>query len=262
MAWDRLERELAAWQAAGRTATLWWRDDDAQAPGPQLTRLLDLRAAAGVPLALAVIPVPAGPLLAERLEREEQVTVLQHGIAHVDRSPPGEKKCELAASRPIKETAAALAAARQRLERLFGARVRPVLVPPWNRIAAELVPELPARGFAGLSTFGPRRTAAPAPGLRQANAHVDPVDWKGTRGFVGGDAALAALAEHLAARRTGEADAAEPTGLLSHHLAHDAAGWGFLETLLRRTAAHPACRWLDADSVFDAGAPVSGGRSA
>ena len=262
MAWDALERELAAWRAAGRTATLWWRDDDAQAPSPELDRLLDLRAAVDVPLALAVIPAPAGPPLAERLADAECVTVLQHGIAHVDRSAPGEKKCELAASRPIEETGAALAAARRRLGGLFAGRARSVLVPPWNRIAAELVPELPNWGFTGLSAFGPRRTAEPAPGLLQANAHVDPVDWRGTRGFVGTDAALGTLVEHLAARRAGNTDAAEPTGLLSHHLVHDAAAWDFLEALLRRTAEHPACRWLDADAVFDGRAPLSGGRSA
>ena len=35
-----LSRELARWRAAGRRARLWWRDDDARAPGPELERLL------------------------------------------------------------------------------------------------------------------------------------------------------------------------------------------------------------------------------
>ncbi len=30
---DALRRELDAWAEAGRTATLWWRDDDTSAPG-------------------------------------------------------------------------------------------------------------------------------------------------------------------------------------------------------------------------------------
>src|SRR5216684_8019215 len=63
--WLDLERELDAWRAAGRSATLWWRDDDAVRPTPALDRLLAI--AAGVPLALAVIPGPTGAPLAERL---------------------------------------------------------------------------------------------------------------------------------------------------------------------------------------------------
>ena len=40
MSWDRLEREIDAWAAAGREATLWWRDDDAVAATAELERLL------------------------------------------------------------------------------------------------------------------------------------------------------------------------------------------------------------------------------
>ena len=42
----------------------------------------------------------------------------------------------------------------------------PVLVPPWNRISARVTERLPALGFVGLSTFGPRarrRTGARPP---------------------------------------------------------------------------------------------------
>lgn len=253
MDWDALAAELDAWAAAGRTATLWWRDDDASAPTPALDRLLALADGAGVPLALAVIPMASGPALAERLAAAPQTTVLQHGIAHANRARPGERKCELSAARPADETLAALAAAGTRLAGLFGARARPVLVPPWNRLAAELVPRLPQAGVAGLSTFGPRESRAPADGLVQANTHVDPVDWRGTRGFLGEAAALGMLVEHLTGRRRGAVDPEEPSGLLSHHLAHDAAGWAFLEALLARTRAHPACRWLAAEEVFSAG---------
>jgi hypothetical protein len=50
------------------------------------------------------------------------------------------------------------------LERLFGSRVLPVLVPPWNRIAPGLVPALPEIGYRGLSTFGIRGGFRPYPG--------------------------------------------------------------------------------------------------
>ena len=57
-----------------------------------------------------------------------------------------------------------LGTGRMALERLFGARPLPVLVPPWNRIAPALVPTLPEIGFAGLSTFGARRAHASGEG--------------------------------------------------------------------------------------------------
>ena len=42
-----------------------------------------------------------------------------------------------------------------------------------------------------------RRRAQPVSGLLQVNTHVDLIDWKGGRGFVGEDAALAALVQAL-----------------------------------------------------------------
>lgn len=38
--WDRLAAELDRWDAAGRRATFWWRDDDAVAPTPALDACL------------------------------------------------------------------------------------------------------------------------------------------------------------------------------------------------------------------------------
>ena len=71
----------------------------------------------------------------------------------------------------------------------------PALVPPWNRIAADLVPSLPGAGFTGLSTFGPRRAAEAAPGLRRVNTHLDLVVWRDG----GRPLDLAAAVERLAA---------------------------------------------------------------
>ena len=39
--WQDLRDELDRWAEAGRTATLWWRDDDAVMPGPLLDRLAE-----------------------------------------------------------------------------------------------------------------------------------------------------------------------------------------------------------------------------
>ncbi|MGD1877345.1 MAG: polysaccharide deacetylase family protein [Kiloniellaceae bacterium] len=254
-AWATLETELDAWAETGRTAQVWWRDDDAAAATPAFERLLQLAAGTGAPLALAVIPASAEPALARQVaDQPADVTVLQHGFAHADHAPAAAKKCELVspAARPagIDE----LCQGHERLGRLFGQRFRPVLVPPWNRIADDLVARLPALGFGGLSTYKARGAASPAPGLHQVNCHLDILQWRPTRRFLGTQAALDLLTGHLAAKRQGAADAAEPSGILSHHLVHDDAAWDFLKELLERLARHAGASLLPAGTIFE-GAP-------
>lgn len=246
--WAPLEAELEAWSAAGRIARFWWRDDDATAPSAPLDRLLTL--AGDVPLALAVIPSTATEALADRLATADIVTVLQHGIAHINHAVPPAKKAELGADRPAAALATALDAGRRRLEALFGRRFRPVLVPPWNRIADDLVALLPQAGFIGLSTAGPRRQAEPVPGLRQVNSHLDPIDWHGTRRCRPVGDLIAETVRLLASRRRGGLD--EPVGLLTHHLLDDPATERFAADLADLVRTHPAAAWVSAGDLWPA----------
>jgi peptidoglycan/xylan/chitin deacetylase (PgdA/CDA1 family) len=245
MSWRELEEELGRWRDAGRVADFWWRDDDATTLSTGLQRLLSLSARNAVPLALAVVPLEAAPELFDGLG----ASVLMHGTDHRNRAAPGEKKTEFAAAEPQADAIARLSAARERLARQAGASFLPVLAPPWNRFKRALAARLPAAGLHGLSAYGPRAAADAAPGIRQVNTHVDLIDWRGTRGFAGEDAALRAAVKHLAARRSGAVDAAEPTGWLTHHALHDAAAQAFLERLFERTRSLGA-RWLDPVALF------------
>jgi hypothetical protein len=244
---DALDRELDAWAAAGRVAEAWWRDDDATAPTPALARLLEARRAAGVPVALAVIPARARPELAALLAREEGVVAWQHGWDHMNHAPVGAAKAEIGAHRPAAYVLGELARGMLAMDRVFGARgwMR-ALVPPHNRIAPAVAASLPQAGYAGLSAgLEPRPRGA----TRVVNAHVDIMDW-GTRAFVGEGPALAALAAAFAARREGRCDPAEPVGFLTHHLAHDEAAWRFVEAILPRLAAHRAVRFRHPETLF------------
>jgi hypothetical protein len=244
--WQALEDEIAHWRDAGRPAELWWRDDDATDVGPVLDRLLAVQHETQAPLALAVVPAAATRELAARLAGEAHVDVLQHGYAHTNHASAGEKKMELGPHRPAMLVLGDLGTGWMALERLFGARALPVLVPPWNRIAPLLVPTLPEIGFRGLSTFGARPRIEPVKGLLQVNAHLDLMDWKGNRGFVGEEAALAALVRALgAARITGE-----PVGVLSHHLAMDEGAWDFLRSLMGQVTTMPGVTLLAAHRIF------------
>ncbi|HEY6981187.1 polysaccharide deacetylase family protein [Reyranella sp.] len=245
--WQALDEEIARWRDAGRAVELWWRDDDAVDTTAALDHLLGLRRDIGVPLALAVVPAKATMALAARLANEPGVDVLQHGYAHANHAPPTGKKSELGPHRPAMLALGELGTGWLALERLFGPQALPVLVPPWNRIAPGLVPALPEIGFAGLSTFGRRPRAEAVKGLRQVNAHLDLVDWKGRRDFIGAEAALGVLA---AALRDARSVSNEPVGVLSHHLAMDEAGWDFLRSLLEKISTMSGAHLRAAARIF------------
>ncbi len=244
--WGDLRRELDLWALQGETPTLWWRDDDAVAPSAALDRTMALAGTFAVPLALAVIPAESRLTAADLAG---PVTPLQHGYAHRNHAGPKAKKCELGPERRADHAIAELMTGRDVLEKAFGDMFRPVLVPPWNRLGAHLPPLLPELGYAGLSRFGVRER--PAIGaMRMVNAHIDIIDWKGSRGFVGAEAALAQTIGHLRARREGAADPAEATGLLTHHRVHDAGCWDFLERLFAVTAASGIAEWRSTAALF------------
>ncbi len=234
---------------------MWWRDDDAAAPDGRLDRLLEI--AGDVPVALAVIPAAAEPGLAARLGgtaaarpgAAPAVAVLQHGWRHLNHAA-GAKKSEFPATRSPAAVSVELSAGRARLAALFGTRALDVLAPPWNRLDQRFLPLLAGCGIAAVSRVGPRRTAWPSPGVFEANVHVDLVAWKRDRGFIGEGAALMGLVGHLRARRSGAADGAEPSGILTHHLVQDEATGAFLGRLIELTANHPAARWLAGSEVF------------
>ena len=239
MNWQALDEAVARWRDAGRMPEFWWRDDDATATTPALRHLITLSRASGVPVALAVVPLGALP----ELFATHDGRVLMHGTDHRNRARPGEKKTEFSDAEAHEEAIARLAAARERLARLAGTRLLPVLVPPWNRFQQQLVARLPVARLHGLSAYGARAAAQAAPGVTQVNTHVDIIDWHGTRGFIGEDAALGAVLKHLGAQ------GAEPIGVLTHHAVHDRPAWAFLERLFERTRRGGAC-WRDAAELF------------
>jgi hypothetical protein len=105
-------------------------------------------------------------------------------------------------------------------------------------------------GLTGISRARARSFSSLAQGIVEVNTQVDLVAWKGSRGFVGEDAALGGLVEHLRARRLRAVCANEPTGILTHHLIQDEATDAFLGRLIAESVAHPAVHWLDAGEIF------------
>ena len=236
------------WRDAGRVVDFWWRDDDASRPSEAFARLVGLAAQSGVPLGLAAIPERAEPDLFAAFGGD--VAVLQHGVDHRNRAAAAEKPSEFPSTEAIEAALARIAQGAERLSALAGSRLLPVLVPPWNRFSKALIEHLPRHATRGFSAFGPRAQPEPAPGLRQINAHVDIIAWKRGRSFVGEERALSEAVSHLARRRAGTVDAAEPTGWLTHHERHDETIWSFLARLFDFTGTRAGVRWVHPREMF------------
>jgi len=220
----RLDEELALWSGLGRTPRLWWRDDDAWRPSAALDRLLQLKGA--VPLSLAIIPSGDLGALARRLRGVGALTVSQHGVDHLNRRAAGEPPGEHPAGATAEQLAGRIA---RRRRRMVEADLAPAFyTPSWNRIEAELPAAVAVAGFDALSAWG--TLGGPAP-LRRLDVHLELIGWSPAPRFRGRSRFLGALRRALASRRrAGAFDA--PVGLLTHHRSHDAASWAFLEDFI------------------------------
>ncbi|WP_300070828.1 polysaccharide deacetylase family protein [uncultured Ruegeria sp.] len=242
--WQPLDAELKLWLDQEVSLPLWWRDDDTICQTPQLDRLSEMSQQLGLPVHLAIVPRDVDPNLADYALRRPTLIPVVHGWAHMNHAPDGEKKSEFGLYRPLEDIVADARAGHAKLTELFGNDLRPMFVPPWNRIAAEAVNRLPEIGFRFLSTATPRKTAQPMPGLDQINTHLDPIDWRGSRGLIPADTLIAQTAGLLRDRREGRADNTEPFGVLTHHLVHDQDIWDFINALLRKLLDGPADAWV------------------
>ncbi|APG88659.1 hypothetical protein SAMCCGM7_pC1471 (plasmid) [Sinorhizobium americanum CCGM7] len=241
--WQALIDRLDQMQEAGQSADFWLRDDDAVEPTAALHRLLDLTELFSVPLTLAVIPAHTDERLERCLAGRRDVSVAVHGWSHENHALAGEKRQELGSHRPGGTVSDELRAGYARLEALFPAFFVPLLVPPWNRIDAQIVAGLGAVGFRALSVFGSERGGKAAallrPGLQIINTHVDVIDWRGTRGCRD----HAQIVRDILARLEQVVNGGGSVGILTHHLVHDENVWAFLSKLFEVTVTHPASRW-------------------
>lgn len=230
---ERLATELAVWRDAGLQVTVWLRDDDATEPTAALDALFALARDHGVAPLIAAISADATPELVSAVIAQPGVRLAAHGWQHHNHAAAGRKSSEFPEPherRSSAEISGDLSLAATRTRALFGAVGSDVFVPPWNRIAPCHVARLGALGFRALSTYAAAHTdTAAAHGLVIINTQVDLIDWRGTRGGKPLDVLMDETAQAMAVER---AAGRTRIGILSHHLAHDAAAWTSLAGLL------------------------------
>lgn len=230
--WQPLQNEFQQWRDIDMILPIWWRDDDAIAPTPALDMLNNIANDINIPVHLAVIPKLATPALADHIHAMFKVIPVVHGWAHQNHEPQGIKKAEFGTTRPVEICAEDAKAGLDLLKSMFGTRLKPMFVPPWNRINPEIYPHLAMIGYTSLSTYSPRKFSQAAIGLTQINTHLDPIAWHDGRGLVAPDILISETVKQMQDRRLGQADNTEPFGFLTHHLVHDQDIWEFIREFL------------------------------
>ena len=223
--WSPLRTALARHRDTGVNLPVWWRDDDATKPTPALDQLETLAAQLSFPVHLAVIPKTATEELAKWVAAHDLAFALGHGWTHQNHAPDGYKKSEFGQKKDGSKSQ--ITKGYHILARLFEGSFLPFFVPPWNRLDTGLLPDIRSAGYLGLSTFTARSEPHPLPGLTQINCHVDPIDWRGTRGLKDPELIIGEAAARIDARIEGCEDASEPLGYLTHHLVHTPEIWEF-----------------------------------
>ncbi|MEM8685729.1 MAG: polysaccharide deacetylase [Pseudomonadota bacterium] len=221
----------------------WLRDDDAVRDTPPLRRLADWAAHQETEVLIALVPSLADDTLQAAMASLPQFSGAVHGWAHKNHAPQTEKKQELGAHRALDEICAELKSALRLTEEIAANRALPVLVPPWNRVSADVVRALPALGFSGLSTFADAHAQGGPERLAVRNSHIDIIDWRGTRGGRPHGELIGEMVDAL------EADQ-QLIGILSHHLVHDETAWSFLDAVGLAVTSHPRACWIGPGEAF------------
>jgi hypothetical protein len=259
---DAPRRELDLWAARGWKASFWMRDDDAIEVTDSLVLLREIAARYAVKIGLAVIPAQAVPELTTFLETNARhFYPMCHGWQHINYNTR-HKPAEFGAERPHQKLVRDAELALGSFNMAFR-NVKPIFVPPFNRITPALIRALPDVGFFGVSLMptpleqklarlGSKLNVnlpVPLPDLRSSNridVHVDLINWQ-TRSAQDYRLLARQLVRELRYRRLGYLRTDSPIGLLTHHLAHDLSIWRACDDMLGFLRSHPAVQFLDLD---------------
>ncbi len=103
---------------------------------------------------------------------------------------------------------------------------------------------------------------APSP-IVTIDTHIDPIDWRGTRGLAPPERIAARFVQDLSGWLEAGSRAAgrpqtpeEPIGLLTHHLAMDEATWSFCEELIETVLSHSSAYTPELDRLWRIGQPT------
>jgi hypothetical protein len=229
---DWLRPLRKALDSAATPVRFFFRDDDAGWDDTALGSLLGVFEAPGLPLDVAAIPTvmsaPTVTLLRDRIDSgRNDVSVHQHGFAHVNHEPEG-RKCEFGLSRPADQQRGDIDYGKTLLASHFPEAV-PVFTPPWNRCAPWTASVLLELGFEVLS----RDLSAGLVGLDGLAELPVSVDWFAKVARI--PVTPQGRGQLIANACAGE----QPVGVMLHHAVMSVEDLKALGELLALVAEHP-----------------------
>ena len=234
---DPLKKSL---DEAHGPVSFFFRNDDVGWEDARLFDMLDLFAQYEVPIDLAVIPKSISRQTASRLrklvaERQENLSVHQHGFAHVNHEQNG-RKCEFGDSRSLERQHADIAAGKELLSDLLGPITDSIFTPPWNRCTAFTAACLQSEGFTLLS----RDITAKQLDLADLMELPVSIDWFGHRKKV--RLTLDEIGASLAAAVSSEGR----VGVMLHHALVDDDEREMIAELLKllSSSSHVSCQLM------------------
>ena len=240
--------ELAKWSRKNSIVQIWWRDDDANRPTSNLDWMLKTIDSLEFKPLLAAIPNLSSRELAKALETNG-LPIAVHGLSHSNYEPADSRKSEFGPSRTLRNIKKDLIQAKEQLSNIFGDSVIDCFVPPWNRIREDIIPNLSELGFSGFSSFGKRSSKVHESNLKWFNTHVDVIDWRNTRHFIGREAMISQITDNLRRQRT-RSGTSEPVGVLTHHLNMIESDWEEFRNIFTVLKKNNAVRFVDPLELF------------
>ncbi len=198
--------------------------------------MMELFAAYGVPLSLAVVPAALTEPRWQYLNGFEKMNPdrwcwHQHGWRHINHESTG-KKQEFGGGRKVTAIKRDLEQGKKRLERVMGSHFYPVFTPPWNRCSRGTLELLKELGYAAVSRDHGSQT--PLPGrLPDYYVNVDLHTRKEKHPTEGWKNLFAEI---------GKAFEQKHCGIMIHHRMMNAAAFDFLEILLKKLIETPGLR--------------------
>ena len=244
---ERFREYLARRSGAGVPTEFWWRDDDLADDCDGFRHLVRVARSTGICPLVAAIPTRLRPGIGGVVAALPEITVCQHGYAHVSHEPASAPKSEFGDARTEAGVRADIIDGRRIMEENFGRCHAAVFVPPWNRFLPCYADILVEEMFFGFSSSSGPLALRDRPGLRCVDIDLGVLDWTDPPSMREQAVLFAKLNEILMAA---ELAPRAPIGILTHHRAMGAAAWQTMEEVFALVSAGSGVRWRHPRELF------------
>jgi hypothetical protein len=232
---------------AGIPTKFWWRDDDLADDCEGFRHLVRFAQSSGICPLVAAIPARVRPGLGDVVAKLPEITVCQHGYAHVSHQPPDAAKSEFGDARTQSDVRADIVTGRRIMEKTFGRNHAAVFVPPWNRFLPCYADILVEEMFSGFSASTGPSTLRDRQNLRCVDIDVGVLDWTDPPAIRDAAVLIAKLTDIV---KGAGLDRRAPIGILTHHRAMGAEAWQTMAEVFSSVSATSGAGWCRPHELF------------